>query len=71
MTDEEQAYVDLEYEIARNGLDYADNYRVARMNNPAEMLEYARIRKTGCCGDFDTTTMIHGVKWAIGCNYGH
>jgi len=67
----EQAMRDLDYEIARHGLEYADNYRACRLDDAEGLAAYNRQAARGCCGAFDTTTKIDGNKWAIGCNYGH
>jgi hypothetical protein len=67
----EAVVLDLSYEIARNELDCVDNRRYARVGNTDEEKAYYDRALTGCCGAFDTFTTVNGVKWAIGCNYGH
>lgn len=62
---------ELSYHIARCGLDYADNFRYARVDNEEEMAEYDRLVQRGCCGQFDHKFEYEGVKYIIGCNYGH
>lgn len=66
-----QVIEDLQYEIARNELEFTDNYRYARFNNEAEMASFEKIAESGCCGVFTYYTVVDGEKWAIGCNYGH
>lgn len=66
-----QVMQDLEYEIARNELECVDNFRFARFGNDQEEEAYDKQRARGCCGEFDVTTKVDGVKWMIGCNYGH
>ena len=62
---------DLNYEIARHNLEYADNYRAAIKGNHESEQDYNAVIKRGCCGRFDTTTVINGITYMIGCNYGH
>lgn len=62
---------DLNYEIARHNLDYADNFRAAIRGNHESEDAYYALAKRGCCGRFDTTTVINGITYMIGCNYGH
>lgn len=66
-----QVIQDLEYEIARNELECTDNFRFARFGNSEEENAYDKQKTKGCCGFFDVTTKVDGVKWMIGCNYGH
>jgi len=67
----DQVWDDLEYEIGRNGLDYADNYRAYRVKDGYLLPEFVAARKRGCCGEFETSTIVNGDKWIVGCNYGH
>lgn len=62
---------ELKYQIARHGLEYADNVRYARVDNEEEMAEYHRIFERGCCGQFDHKFKYQGVEYIVGCNYGH
>lgn len=66
-----QLMEDLRYEIGRNDLDYADNFRVAIKGNDESERAYEVLSERGCCGRFDTTTKVDGVVYLIGCNYGH
>lgn len=52
--------------------EYADNYRLASVDDAAAVAEYEAARDEGCCGSYDTVIEhpIHG-KWYIGFNYGH
>ena len=68
---QEEALDDLRYRIARYELINADNFRVARTDSYKEIQAYNRQRSKGCCGFFDDCTTIEGVKFRIGCNYGH
>lgn len=67
----EQAMDDLHYEIARLDLEYADNYRVYRYKDRAGFRKYRERELRGCCGSFESSTIVNGKKWIIGCNYGH
>ena len=71
MTVEEKAWNALWYEIGRDDLEYADNFRVARKDSPKQMEDYNKRVQRGCCGYMDTHIKIDGVKFIIGCNYGH
>lgn len=67
----DQVFLDLEYEVAKAELDYADNYRAYRYHDNYLRKEYKQAWSQGCCGYFETSTTVDGVKWIIGCNYGH
>ena len=71
LTPYQKAQNAVEYEIGRNGLEYVDNVRIAREGDEAAWKQYHRQIEQGCCGFFDTTVVIDGVKWYIGCNHGH
>ncbi|ATN92798.1 hypothetical protein QGX11_gp035 [Pseudomonas phage PPSC2] len=66
-----EALEELNYQIARNNLDCADNYRIAIVGNDEQMADYEDKRAHGCCGDFDIRVTIGENKFDIGCNYGH
>jgi hypothetical protein len=66
-----QVWEDLEYEIARCGLDYADNYRAYRFRDGKYKKEFIERDRRGCCGTFEGYTVVDGDKWIIGCNHGH
>ena len=59
--------------IFAHGLDdeYPDNLRVARSEDSWEKAAYEYARRSGCCGSFDEEILVGGVKFMIGCNYGH
>ncbi|KZX57770.1 hypothetical protein A3709_19295 [Halioglobus sp. HI00S01] len=69
--DEKQALEDIQYEIDRHDLEYADNFRWYQEGDEEGEIAYNEAAESGCCGSFNTTTMINGQKWFIGCNYGH
>ena len=52
-------------------LEYADNFRFAYMDDPAEMAEFERRAHEGCCGIEELEVMIGGRRAIFGCNYGH
>lgn len=66
-----EALEELEYQIARFGLEYADNYRVCNPGIPEEFEAYKKAQRRGCCGVFEWSLSIRGKKILIGCNYGH
>lgn len=57
--------------IEQLDLELADNFRFARVGVEDEELEYSRRAEDGCCGYLDRIVEIKGVKYKIGCNYGH
>lgn len=60
------------YEIGRNDLDFADNYRAYRHKDDYLYLDYLATLDGGCCGYFDVDYIDrNGDTWTIGCNYGH
>lgn len=61
----------LEENIDRLGLEYADNLRVARVEDSWEKASYEHARRSGCCGSYEDDIVFGGVKFWIGCNYGH
>jgi len=67
----QQVWEALEYEIGRNQLDYADNYRAYRWDDEYLKPLYIASANRGCCGFFESSTIVNGAKWIIGCNYGH
>lgn len=63
---------ELRYEIGRNDLEYADNYRAYRRKDAFGYDEFIAKRKRGCCGSFETSIVDEaGDEWMVGCNYGH
>ncbi|QNN99979.1 hypothetical protein phiPsa267_101 [Pseudomonas phage phiPsa267] len=64
-----EAMEELQYQIARNGLEYADSFRMAFFDDDAQVEAYDDA--VTCCGSFDTTMKINGKRVLIGCNYGH
>jgi hypothetical protein len=67
----QEVWDDLNYEIAREGLDYVDNFRAYRYHDGYGLAEFNKSRDNGCCGFFQSHTKVDGEKWIIGCNYGH
>ena len=67
----QEVWEDLKYEIARNDLDYADNYRAYRYKDSFLKDEFIKADNQGCCGCFESHTVVDGEKWIIGANYGH
>ena len=66
-----EVWEDLEYEIMRAQLDYADNYRAYRYSDGWYKEAFKAAARRGCCGDFQSHTIINGEKWIIACNHGH
>ncbi len=66
-----QVWENLEYEIARAELEYADNYRAYRVKDDLCREAFLQAVRQGCCGSFESSTTVAGDKWIIGCNYGH
>lgn len=62
----------LEYEIARAGLEYVDNYRAYRRSDGFLKEEFEKARERGCCGCYEVGVVAeNGAHWIVGCNYGH
>lgn len=58
--------------IYEGGLDYADNFRVARVGDKQGTAAYHERKRQGCCGYFDSQVKcLSGRIYWIGCNYGH
>lgn len=52
--------------------EHADNFRVARSDNEAELLTFIAARDKGCCGSHEwEVTDPEGTRWILGFNYGH
>ena len=66
-----EVWEDLQYEIARSDLEYADNFRAYRFRDNYLFDEFQKAERNGCCGVFQSHTVVNGEKWIIGCNYGH
>lgn len=60
-----------EFEKLTADLDCVDNRRVAEVGNKKHMSQYRYQQRNGCCGSTDTTVVVEGRTFAIGCNYGH
>ena len=67
----QEVWDDLRYEIGRADLEYDDNWRAYRYKDKFLFKEFKQAENKGCCGFFNTSTIINGEKWIIGCNYGH
>ena len=66
-----QVMIDIDYEVGRNQLEYADNYRAYRLKDGLGQLEFDHNKRNGCCGEFESSTIVDGDQWIIGCNHGH
>jgi hypothetical protein len=53
------------------GDDCVDNYRFAALDRPGDLRRYRMQRRQGCCGFHDEIVVISGIRYTIGCNYGH
>jgi len=67
----DQVIADIDYEVGRNQLEYADNYRAYRLKDGLGQREFNHKRRKGCCGEFESSTVVDGDQWIIGCNHGH
>ena len=61
----------LDYEVGRNDLDFADNYRAFRDRDNFLKNSFLEKESTGCCGGFETAVTVNGERWIVGCNFGH
>ena len=66
-----QLCADIEYEVNREGHDYADNFRAYRYKDGWHKPAYLEREKRGCCGYATSHTTMDGDKWIIGWNWGH
>jgi hypothetical protein len=66
-----EAYLEKFWVVGRQHYEYVDNHREARVDNADEMLRYEDIRSHGCCGSYDRTIELDGVKITFGFNHGH
>lgn len=66
-----EVWRDLEIEIAKTGLEFADNFRAYRYSDGWYVLDFVAAEESGCCGFFTSWTVVNGEKWIIGCNHGH
>ena len=62
---------EIEYHIARNDNQYADNYRAYKKGDELGKKEYKKRQRKGCCGYADFSVTINKEKWYVGYNYGH
>ena len=61
--------VQVEFAVVVSHLEYADNFRIARVSEKRAFFEKAA---RGCCGAWNTQIKCSSghVYW-VGCNYGH
>jgi hypothetical protein len=60
-----------EIEAMTRDLDFVDNLRVARLDDPKEKSHYRWQKRGGCCGSENRQITVLGRRFLIGCNYGH
>lgn len=53
--------------IEENGLDYADNLRIAKADDSWDRVDYDAAASRGCCGTFEKVVTIDGIDF-IGLN---
>ena len=62
----------MNYEFARAGLEYVDNYRAYKYKGSLGYGAFVTARNRGCCGSYEVTIIDDsGEKWMVGCNHGH
>lgn len=62
---------EINYLAMKHDLEYADNFRAYRVGDEEGKQHFIEKHKHGCCGSWEGGCTIDGVKWVIGCNYGH
>lgn len=68
----DKVWEELQYEIYRAQLDYDNNWRAYRHHDGLHFSDWKLSLKKGCCGEFQTHVYDEdGLKWIVGCNYGH
>lgn len=66
-----EVWEEIDYKAAKLGLEYADNFRAYVVGDEAGKQRFIEAHKRGCCGSWEGGTTIGGIKYVIGCNYGH
>lgn len=63
----------LEYQFTQltTGVQYCDNFRVAKVGDDEQEKAYDEARANGCCGYCDVTRNYKGEPYRLGFNYGH
>ena len=66
----------LRSEIAKHGLENADNFRACKPYAGKDWLGFVsdieHAERRGCCGVFYSTIVDNdGERWRVACNYGH
>jgi|18_taG_2_1085343.scaffolds.fasta_scaffold129286_1 hypothetical protein len=62
----------LRYYLNDTEFKYQDNLRIARSWVPAEVREYDKKQKSGCCGSVDDgLSTVEGGTIRVGFNHGH
>lgn len=59
------------YAISKqDNFEFVDNLRISDGSVLDEVLYYVA-KVNGCCGEFDTTLIVHDKTYKVGFNYGH
>ena len=67
----QQVWDSLVWDIAVEGLEYADNFRAYRFEDNFLFDDYIKAANLGCCGVFEGDCTVDGNRWIYGCNHGH
>ena len=66
--DRDEILGEIEYQVARMGLECADTYRWTQVEEGIEI----HVQKASCCGSWESKYQcLSGTEYFIGCNYGH
>jgi len=57
--------------IDKGDFDFADNYRIAEVDDEEAVTRYEEQRADGCCGFYDRKINFKGTWFFVGFNYGH
>lgn len=69
----QEVWDDLETQIAIHLPDEGcvDNRRAYRVRDGLHKSDFVTAENSGCCGFYNSYSIVDGDMWFVGCNYGH
>ena len=69
----QEVWDDLEYQVKTVLADEScvDNRRAYRVRDSLHKSDFVTAEKSGCCGFYNSHSIVDGDMWFVGCNYGH
>jgi hypothetical protein len=64
-----QCLEELQYQVARSDLEYADSFRMCFEDDAFQKRDYHKA--VSCCGTREFRMKVDGRYVLLGCNYGH